>query len=96
MTSGIVRRHHGRVGAVDLQQRQQQGSGGGAAGERRQAVEEDAPGEGRMGVFVIELDDPPIHVYLPKLQASEDEVGRWGCLGNTGQRQDSTEPGLMI
>ena len=60
----IVGRDHGGDRSV-LQQRQRGHGGGDAAGEGCKALEEDAPVERGVGIFVIKIDDFLIHLSLP-------------------------------
>src|SRR3546814_8478349 len=55
--AAVVRRHHGRLGVVVLEQRQQGVGRGGAACHMGQMIEEAAAVERQVGVFVVEIDD---------------------------------------
>ena len=67
----IVGLHHGRLGARDLSS----GNSGAAAAvppaKARKPIEEDAPFERCVGVFVVELDDALVHVRLPKIKQGD-------------------------
>src|SRR5215470_17637413 len=68
---GIIRGHDRRHRPV-LQQRQRRQGCGGTAGEDRETLEKNAPVERGMGIFVIEIDNPLIHVSLPIVWPIDD------------------------